>query len=128
MYVSAPQPRLIALATLLDLSEQMGARTCRQYIGNYLSMWDGRLARLVRASESKDLEAAMDVILSIKISSHMAGAERLSALAAEAQQAASAYDFPALAAWVEAIDRCGRETVVFLTESLDLAPARQGQL
>ena len=115
--------RIIALATLLDLSEQMGARTCRQYIGNYISMWDGRFARLVGAAETKDLEAAMDVVLSIKISSHMAGAERLSALAAEAQAAVAAYDFPALDSMVEAIGRCGADTMAFLSDSL--APGRQ---
>ena len=120
--------RLIALGTLFELSEQMGARTCRQYIGNFTSMWDGRFTRLVRAAEIRDMEAAMDVILSIKISSHMAGAERLSALAAEAQEAASAYDFPALGVLVEAIGRCGGDTMAFLADSLGLVPAPQPQL
>lgn len=120
--------RLIALGTLMELSEQMGARTCRQYIGNFTSMWDGRYARLVRASNIRDMEAAMDVILSIKISSHMAGAERLSALAAQAQEAVSAYDFPALGTLVEEIGGCGGDTMAFLTDSLGLIPAQQAQL
>ncbi|MCC9146147.1 MULTISPECIES: Hpt domain-containing protein [unclassified Arthrobacter] len=118
------QPRLIALGTLLDLSEQMGARTCRQYIGNYLSMWDGRFTRLVQAVEHQDFDAAMDVVLSIKISSHMAGAERLSALASQAQDLVAAYDLAGLRNMVQTIDRCGTETMSFLSASLDVEVSR----
>lgn len=114
---------LVSSASIRDLSQQMGPEICRQFVGNYIDMWEGRYQRLVNSLDGGDYPGAMDVVLSIKISSHMAGAERLSTLAAEAQAAVAAYDFPALDSMVEAIGRCGADTMAFLTDSL--GPAQQ---
>lgn len=120
---SQRQARLIALDALLELSDQLGADTCRQYVSNFVSMWESRYARLSHAVQDADYDAAMDVVLSIKISSHMAGAERLSSLGAAAQDLVARRDAGALAEMMLLIRDCGMDTVEFLSESLHVSSA-----
>ena len=113
------QPQLLAVRALHDLSDQMGPTTCREFVTNYIAMWDGRYQRLAGAVSDGDLPAAMDVVLSIKISSHMAGGERLATLAATAQELVRNYDLPGLTDLLAAISTCGAETMLELAASLD---------
>lgn len=70
------------------LGEQLGdtAVLCG-FIRRYEAMLDQRVARLQRALTARDHEDWMDAVLSLKTSSAMAGAEALSRLAADLQEA-----------------------------------------
>ncbi|WP_312180579.1 Hpt domain-containing protein [Arthrobacter sp.] len=112
---------LVSTRVLRELSEQMGPETCRQFVGNYIDMWAGRFSRLVSALDEADFPGAMDVVLSIKISSQMAGAERLAALASLAQEMVRNADFCGLSSLIEPIQLCGEETLLHLSQTF---PAR----
>lgn len=119
MALQERHPQLLAVRALHDLRDQMGPATCREFVANYIAMWDGRFQRLALAAADGDLPAAMDVVLSIKISSHMAGAERLATLAAAAQEVVKNYDLSGLTVLLEGISACGAETMLELAASLD---------
>lgn len=54
---------------------------CDRYITNYIGLLPARLASLQQSVNSRDLEAALDAVLSLKTSSLMVGASRLGVLA-----------------------------------------------
>ncbi|MDK1360204.1 hypothetical protein QNO00_07980 [Arthrobacter sp. zg-Y1219] len=110
---------LIAREQLLDLTDAMGPASCREFVGNYVALWESRYERLHRAVTGADDAAAMDVVLSIKISSEMAGAMRLAALASAAQQRLVRSGAVDLASMLGVIAACGRETMACLLASLD---------
>ena len=110
------EARLVSLDKLVGLSDEIGAEACRQFVSNFVSMWEGRFTRLHQAVQSQDFDSAMDVVLSIKISSHMAGAERLSALGATAQDLVARRDLRGLEEMVTAVRACGAETMAYLND------------
>ena len=112
-------PGLIAREQLLDLSDQLGPSVCHDFLLNFIGMWNGRLERLRKAVAGADDDAAMDVVLSIKISSQMAGAARLAALAACAEKRLVASGARELAQLLIIMADCGRETMSCLRDSLD---------
>lgn len=112
-------PDLVARKRLMDLTDQVGPASCREFVGNYISLWDSRYERLHRAVMGADDAAAMDVVLSIRISSEMAGAERLASLAHTAQHRLACSGAAELASMLGAIAACGRETMTLLLASLD---------
>lgn len=112
-------PDLIAREQLLDLSDQIGPASCREFVTNYIAQWDSRFDRLHRAVTGADDAAAMDVVLSIKISSEMAGAKRLAELARSAQQRLAHSGAAELASMLAVFAACGRETMSCLLASLD---------
>ena len=81
-------------------------------------MWESRYTRLVSALHSEDFPDVMDVVLSIKISSQMAGAERLALLAADAQQLVTSRDHAGLLSLLEPLERCGQDTIRQLHDTL----------
>lgn len=117
------EAQLISMDKLRGLSDQVGAESCRRFVSNFVAMWDSRFTRLQQAVQRPDFDAAMDVVLSIKISSHMAGAVRLSALAAAAQELVVRRDASGLAEMVAAVDACGVETMAYLSDPGLLSPA-----
>lgn len=112
-------PVLVAREQLLDLTDALGPASCREFVGNYIALWDSRFERLHGAVARADDAAAMDVVLSIKISSEMAGANRLAALAHTAQQRLGSSGAADLASMLGVFAVCGRETMAFLLASLD---------
>jgi HPt (histidine-containing phosphotransfer) domain-containing protein len=112
-------PDLVERKQLLALSDQLGPATCHQFISNYTSLWDSRYDRLYRAVTLADDDAAMDVVLSIKISSEMAGAHRLAELARSAQQRLGHSGAAELASMLAVFAACGRETMAYLLATLD---------
>ncbi|MFZ3417169.1 Hpt domain-containing protein [Arthrobacter sp. 3Tela_A] len=103
--------RLVSVRVLRDLSDQLGAGTSRQFVVDYVRLWDSRYSRLVSALHNTDFAAAMDVVLSIKTASQMAGAERLAKLAAEAQDLVRSQDHAGLVALLEPLEQCGQATM-----------------
>lgn len=118
MTLEKRQQPLMARARLHELAEQMGSEASTRFVRNYLHLWDARYARLHAACQGRDHAAAMDVVLSIKTASHMAGAARLSALAALAQTHLGAYDLAAVAAMLEDFRSCGEETMRTISATL----------
>ena len=117
------EAQLISMDKLRGLSDQVGAESCRRFVSNFVAMWDSRFTRLEQAVARPDFDAAMDVVLSIKISSHMAGAVRLSALATAAQELVARRDLNGLTEMVVAVDACGIETMAYLSEPGLFSPA-----
>ncbi|NMR30393.1 Hpt domain-containing protein [Crystallibacter degradans] len=77
---------LVSLETLRQLAAELeDEERCRSFVRNFICIWDERHARLCQAIQASDAKAAMDVVLSLKVSSAMAGAGRLSQLAANLQ-------------------------------------------
>lgn len=112
-------PDLVARDALLDLADQLGPATCREFVGNFVTLWHDRYDRLRLAVISADDDAAMDVVLSIKIASEMAGAQRLAALAHCAQQRLVQSGAADLASMLGIIAVCGQETMPCLLACLD---------
>ena len=112
-------PNLVACDQLLDLTDQLGPASCREFISNYIALWESRYDRLYRAVTGADDDAAMDVVLSIKISSEMAGAQRLADLAYCAQQRLARFGAAELLSMLAAIAACGRETMACLLTALN---------
>lgn len=110
---------LVSSASLRELSRQMGPEICRQFVGNYIDMWEGRYRRLVNSLDGEDYPGAMDVVLSIKISSHMAGAKRLAGYAGIAQEMVGRTDIQGLLSLLEPMQECGAATLASLREMLD---------
>ena len=99
------------MRVLRDLSDHLGPGTSRQFVVDYVRLWDSRYSRLVSALHNTDFAAAMDVVLSIKTASQMAGAERLAKLAAEAQDLVRSQDHAGLVALLEPLEQCGQATM-----------------
>ncbi len=106
--------RLVSVRVLRDLSDQLGSGISRQFVGDYIRLWDSRYSRLVSALHTADSAAAMDVVLSIKTASQMAGAERLARIAAEAQDLVRREDYAGLADLLEPLEACGQDTMLEL--------------
>jgi HPt (histidine-containing phosphotransfer) domain-containing protein len=112
---------LVSLQVLRALEEDLGdASTGRIFVENFIEMWSNRLGKLTVAVSMMDRAAAMDAILSVKISSAMVGAPRLAKLSEEIQHLIR--DAVALRTWsdamilVDEIDVCGQETMQQLTQ------------
>lgn len=119
MTAAAHLPRLVTRDQLLELADALGTASCREFVGNYVSMWQDRFDRLHTAVRNADDAAAMDVVLSIKISSEMAGADRLACLARCAQQRLAHSGASELASMLSVIAACGSETMPCLLATLD---------
>lgn len=70
-------------ASVLDeLEEELADRTLiRRFATDYAALWPHRLERVAAAVEDHDQDAALDAVISVKVSSAMIGAARLSRLA-----------------------------------------------
>lgn len=126
-------------AALLDtealgrLGEQLGdPAIVDRFIRGYVAMLGQRLERLHRAVIAQDCAAWMDVLLSLKTSSTMAGAAGLAALAGELQDefvrlAPASPNWPCLEraeAVMESLQRVAAETAHQLMLVVDQAAAR----
>lgn len=103
--------RLVSVRVLRDLSDQLGSGTSRQFVDDYIRLWDSRYSRLVSALHNADFAAAMDVVLSIKTASQMAGAQQLARLAADAQALVRSEDHTGLVALLGPLEQCGQDTM-----------------
>lgn len=73
---------LVDTDTLLELEEQLdGAELALRFARDYAAMWDQRCTRLATAVQNQDIEAALDAVISLRITSAMVGGLRLARLA-----------------------------------------------
>lgn len=67
---------LLEPAPLMALADDMGDPACAvNFLRDYLRMLPGRMARISTHLQEKDCEAAMDALLSLRVTSAMAGAQ-----------------------------------------------------
>lgn len=110
---------LVSLETLRQLAAELeDEETCRTFVRSFTDMWDERQERLRQAIQASDAKSAMDVVLSVKVSSAMAGAGRLSQLAANLQamllRTGEDIRTSCILDLLEEITACGRATMIQL--------------
>ncbi|VXB78948.1 conserved hypothetical protein [Arthrobacter sp. 9AX] len=75
---------VLDLECIRDLGEDLGnPAAARDFLATYLELLPARLVAVMSTVSVRDSNAAMDRVISLKVSSSMAGALRLSALSAE---------------------------------------------
>ncbi|MDQ0673698.1 HPt (histidine-containing phosphotransfer) domain-containing protein [Pseudarthrobacter siccitolerans] len=73
---------LVDTDILEELEEQLdGPALAVRFARDYAAMWDQRCAKLAAAVHNQDMDAALDAVISLKITSAMVGGLRLSRLA-----------------------------------------------
>lgn len=103
---------LVDLAVLSHLESQLNdPRPAREFARDYITGFEDRYLRLTRSIGNRDLPAALDAVLSLRNSSRMVGAMRLSALAADLESAVVAADLDTARRCLADIERCGLDTV-----------------
>ncbi|MDQ0735770.1 Hpt domain-containing protein [Arthrobacter agilis] len=113
---SAPKSLpLLDLAVLAHLERQLNdARPARAFARDYIAGFEHRYLRLENSIGNRDIPAALDAALSLRNSSAMIGAARLSALAAGFEASVTASDLDAARRALPAIERCGLDTILEL--------------
>ncbi|MDF2052516.1 Hpt domain-containing protein [Arthrobacter sp. Cr_A7] len=73
---------LVDAAILDELEDELdGSGLAQRFARDYAAMWDQRYARLAAAVDNRDGDAALDAVISLKITSAMVGGLRLAKLA-----------------------------------------------
>lgn len=73
---------LVDAAVLAELDDELaGTGLAQSFARDYAAMWDQRYSRLAQAVTSQDSAAALDAVISLKITSVMVGGLRLAKLA-----------------------------------------------
>ncbi|GAB4099307.1 Hpt domain-containing protein [Sinomonas halotolerans] len=106
----SPGGPLVDPTVLSELAEDVGPRAASSFAQEYAVMWPRRRSALAQAVANDDGEAAMDVILSVRVSSAMVGARRLEDLAAGLESRLRAHGVAALRPFLDDVERCGNET------------------
>lgn len=107
----APLP-LVDLETLARLEHQLSdPQPARAFARDYIACFQERYLRLARAVGTSNLEVAMDAVLSLRNSSRMVGASRLSAMAAGVESAVTSADIDSARRALPNIEQCGLDTI-----------------
>jgi HPt (histidine-containing phosphotransfer) domain-containing protein len=97
---------------LEDLEDQLnGSELAVRFARDYAAMWDQRYTRLAAAVQSEDRAAALDAIISLKITSAMVGGVRLARLAELLEKVIRRGDFGQGQALMERVAHNGDRTV-----------------
>jgi hypothetical protein len=113
---------LVDLTVLSSLELQLNDPCpARAFARDYVLGFGDRYLRLTSSIGNADLPAALDVALSLRSSSTMVGATRLSAMAASIESAVITADLEAARRVLSEIERCGLDTIREL-ESRYLVP------
>lgn len=70
------RPRL-ELAAITVLSAEVGRPAAEAFLATYMNMLPTRLHRIVEALDAEDIDEAIDAVLSLQVTSAMAGAQDL---------------------------------------------------
>jgi HPt (histidine-containing phosphotransfer) domain-containing protein len=99
-------------AVLLDMGEKLrSTEIANRFARDYAAMWDLRRKRLAAALDRRDYPAAIDAVISLKVSSAMVGGVRLAQLAEQLEQAIRQGDLDAGLALMGKITHYGHKTV-----------------
>ncbi|MFP5367632.1 MAG: Hpt domain-containing protein [Actinomycetes bacterium] len=100
---------------LAELGDKLGSPAmAARFASDYLGLWDSRLHRLLAGFARGDIPAALDAVISIRVSSAMVGGHRLAWLAGQLEEAVSSGDLAAGRELLDGVAGCGRETVAEL--------------
>ncbi|MHA7281424.1 hypothetical protein [Arthrobacter sp. TMS2-4] len=103
---------LVDLAVLSELEGQLNdVQPARAFARDYITGFGNRYLRLTQSVHDEDLPAAFEAALSLRNSSVMVGAERLSALTASFGTAVSSADLATARRALPAIEQCGLDTI-----------------
>lgn len=108
---------LVSMLVLRDLEHQLEDRDgCTIFVRNFIGIWDGRYTRLADSVRAWNELAAMEAVLSLKCSSQMVGAERLSRLVAELEYELRQRRRGSAATLLESVHSCGTQTMIQLQQ------------
>lgn len=103
---------LLDTATLDALVEELGTPDIAgNFARDYAGMWKQRQARLGACVEQEDVEAALDAVISLKVTSAMVGGSRLAHLAGLLEATVRRGDFQQATAQLALITVQGQWTV-----------------
>lgn len=102
------------------LRNDVGDSAHSAFLDGYVRMWPHRYSRLTAAIKDRDREQAMNIARSIRSSSHMLGALRVSRLASAMEQALRKRRFQAAGDLLHELESCGDTTVRQLSASVHL--------
>lgn len=103
---------LVDAGILEDLEDQLnGSELAVRFARDYAAMWDQRYTRLAAAVQSEDRTAALDAIISLKITSAMVGGVRLARLAEMLEKVIRQGDFGRGQSLMERVAHNGDRTV-----------------
>ncbi|MBF4634911.1 hypothetical protein ITJ38_10905 [Agreia pratensis] len=103
---------------LTSVGRDEGART--RFARDFVSLWDTRVQRLTDALDRRDAEETHVVLLSIRSSSKMIGAQVIEATASLMHSSLGREDIDGCARHLDRLDQVGRETCVELAERFGL--------
>jgi hypothetical protein len=118
--VPASHTSLIESQALASLLRQLGEdrAALARFLNDFIVLWDSRAQRLVDALELADAEAAHVVLLSIRSTSHMLGAQNLHAVAVIIHTALQDGDLAACRFHLPRLFQVGAQTCRALEEQL----------
>ena len=103
---------LVDAGVLEDLEEELnGSELAIRFARDYADMWDQRYSRLALAVDNQDRAAALDAIISLRITSAMVGGVRLARLAEVLESLIRQDDFRQGQALMERVAEHGGQTV-----------------
>lgn len=95
-----------------DLRDKLDSpRIALKFADDYVGMWEMRRDRLSAALKRSDFPAAVDAVISLRVSSAMVGAVRLSCLAQRMENAVIGGDLAVARELIPAVAACGEQTV-----------------
>ncbi|WP_158677259.1 Hpt domain-containing protein [Arthrobacter sp. PGP41] len=106
---------LVDTGVLQDLEDQLGrADLATNFVKDYAALWDQRERRLAVSLADEDCDAALDAVISLRVSSAMVGARRLAGLAQALERAVRKGDLSRGCSVLGQISLHGRATVTEL--------------
>jgi HPt (histidine-containing phosphotransfer) domain-containing protein len=103
---------LVDLTVLSALEQQLNdPGPAKAFAQDYVTGFGDRYLRLTSSIGNADLPAALDAALSLRSSSTMVGATRLSAMAARFESAVITADLETARRVLPEIERCGLDTI-----------------
>lgn len=119
MATAAVEPaRWVELEVLAELEAELdGPELALGFARDYAALWDLRFSRLAAAVHAEDRPAALDAVISLRITSAMVGGIRLSILAQSLEDAIRRCELGRAQALVARVSEHGTSTVAELRET-----------
>ncbi|WP_051442010.1 Hpt domain-containing protein [Arthrobacter sp. H14] len=112
---SAENRRFVDAAVLQAFENEIGDPViAREFVRDFVGVWADRYEKLATAVARRDRAAALDAVLSIKITSLMLGAALLAELASDLEDLIRQSDMDGAIAGMPHLLLCGNQTVEVL--------------
>jgi HPt (histidine-containing phosphotransfer) domain-containing protein len=93
---------------LLALADEAGDAVAQRFLVEYLNLLPARVSRVIGGLSSSDVESSRDAVVSLKVSSAMAGATRMEHYCLELEDRLTARTMPDAAAALLSMSRISR--------------------